>query len=74
VELGLLEGAPCSNREVGLCTVPRTTLKGAKMVDEVDVYWSGAMESHPGLMVVARRARRCGWYTRAVAAGHPVDH
>jgi len=23
-------------------------------------YWSGAMEAHAGLMVVARRARRCG--------------
>jgi len=38
LELGLLEGAPCSHREVGLRTVPRTTLKGAKMVDEVDVH------------------------------------
>ena len=36
-------------------------------------YWSGAMEAHAGLMVVARSARRCGWYTRAAAAGHPVD-
>ena len=23
-------------------------------------YWSGAMEAHAGLMVVARRARKCG--------------
>ena len=23
-------------------------------------YWSGAMEAHAGLMVVARRVRRCG--------------
>ena len=37
LELGLLEGAPCSSREFGLCTFPRTTVKGAKMVDEVDV-------------------------------------
>ena len=26
LELGLLEGAPCSNREIALCTVPRTTM------------------------------------------------
>jgi len=24
------------------------------------MYWSGAMVAHAGLMVVARRARRCG--------------
>ena len=38
LELGLFEGAPCSHHEVGLCTVPRTTVNGAKMVDEVDMH------------------------------------
>ena len=38
LELGLLEGATCSNCEVGVCTVPRSPMKGAKMVDKVDVY------------------------------------
>ena len=37
------------------------------------MYWSGAMEAHAGLMVLARRARRCGLQTCAAAAGHPVD-
>jgi len=27
----------------------------------IHTYWSGAMEAHAGLMVVARSARRCGW-------------
>jgi len=38
LDLDLLEGGPCSNCEVGLCTVPRSTVKGAKMVDEIDVH------------------------------------
>ena len=57
---------------------PRGTLRSITKAGSgkalVPMYWSGAMEAHSGLMVVARRARRCGWYTRAVAAGHPVDH
>jgi len=35
-------------------------VKGEKRSD-VNIYWSGAMEAHAGLMVVARRARRCRW-------------
>ena len=38
LDLDLLEGGPCSNCEVGLCTVPRSTVKGAKMIHEVDVH------------------------------------
>ena len=38
LKLGLFEGAPCSRCEVGLCTVPRTTIKSADMVDEVNVH------------------------------------
>ena len=38
MELGLLEGAPYFNCEVGLCTGSRSTVKGAKMVDNVGVH------------------------------------
>ena len=38
MELNLLEGAPCSNCEVGLCTILRSAAKDAKIVDEVDLH------------------------------------
>jgi len=38
VKLGLFEGAPCSRCEVGLCTVPRATMKSTQIVDEINVH------------------------------------
>ena len=60
----------CSRRTVDLTTRGSSLLwqdcDSSKLTQIIKLhreqfYWSGAMEAHAGLMVVARRARRCGW-------------
>ena len=34
LELGLLQGAACSNCEVGFCAVPRSAMEGAKIIEK----------------------------------------